>query len=78
MCIRDSRIRGLVKKYSDYIRYPITMDVEKERKKEGSEDEYESYIEEETLNSMQPIWKKAKNEVTDEDYNNFYKEKRCV
>ncbi|WP_069989021.1 molecular chaperone HtpG [Massilioclostridium coli] len=71
----EYRIRGLVKKYSDYIRYPITMDVEKERKKEGSEDEYESYIEEETLNSMQPIWKKAKNEVTDEDYNNFYKEK---
>ena len=71
----EYRIRGLVKKYSDYIRYPITMDVEKERKKEGSEDEYESYTEEETLNSMQPIWKKAKNEVTDEDYNNFYKEK---
>ena len=71
----EYRIRGLVKKYSDYIRYPITMDVEKERKKEGSEDEYESYTKEETLNSMQPIWKKAKNEVTDEDYNNFYKEK---
>ena len=71
----EYRIHGLVKKYSDYIRYPITMDVEKERKKEGSEDEYESYTEEETLNSMQPIWKKAKNEVTDEDYNNFYKEK---
>ena len=71
----EYRIHGLVKKYSDYIRYPITMDVEKERKKEGSEDEYESYTDEETLNSMQPIWKKAKNEVTDEDYNNFYKEK---
>ena len=71
----EYRIRGLVKKYSDYIRYPITMDVEKERKKEGSEDEYESYTEEEILNSMQPIWKKAKNEVTDEDYNKFYKEK---
>ncbi|MEG1882362.1 MAG: molecular chaperone HtpG [Clostridia bacterium] len=69
-------IQGLVKKYSDYIRYPIRMMMEKSRKKEGGkDDEYETYYEEETLNSMVPIWKKNKAELTDEDYNNFYKEK---
>lgn len=69
------RIKSIVKKYSDYIRYPIKMDVEKSRLKEGSKDEYESYTENETLNSMVPIWRKNKNEITEEEYNNFYKEK---
>lgn len=69
------RLQGLVKKYSDYIRYPIRMEMTKSRLKEGSEDEYESYTEEETLNSMVPLWKKNKNEVTTEEYNAFYKDK---
>lgn len=69
------RIKSLVKKYSDYIHYPIKMDVEHEKLKEGSKDEYEKYTETETLNSMTPVWKKSKNELTDEDYNKFYKEK---
>ncbi len=71
-------LQSLVKKYSDYVRYPIRMMMEKSRVKEGSKEdspEYETYSEEETLNSMIPIWKKAKSEVTDEDYNSFYKEK---
>lgn len=69
------RIRSLVKKYSDYIRYPIRMDVEKSRLKEGSKDEYETYTENETLNSMVPLWRKNKNEITEEQYNDFYKNK---
>ncbi|MFU0833017.1 MAG: molecular chaperone HtpG [Oscillospiraceae bacterium] len=68
-------LRRLVKKYSDYIRYPIRMNVEKSRLKEGSKDEYESYTEEETLNSMVPLWRKNKNEITKEQYNQFYKDK---
>ena len=72
-------ILGLVKKYSDYIRYPIKMNVESQRLKEGTEDsdkpEYETVIEDRTLNSMIPIWQKAKKDVTDEEYNTFYKEK---
>ena len=68
----EYRIKGLVKKYSDYIRYPIKMDVEKKELKEGSKDEYETKIETETLNSMVPIWKKKKSDVTDEEYNSFY------
>ena len=72
-------ILGLVKKYSDYIRYPIKMNVESQRLKEGTEDsdkpEYETVIEDRTLNSMVPIWQKAKKDVTDEEYNTFYKEK---
>ena len=60
------RLRNLVKKYSDYIRYPILMNVEKSRLKEGSKDEYESYVETETLNSMVPLWRKNKNEITPE------------
>ncbi len=67
-------IEGLVKKYSDYIRYPIRMMMEKSRKKEDSE-EYESYEEEETLNSQIPLWKKPRAEMTDEALNEFYKEK---
>ncbi len=69
------KIKQLVKKYSDYIRYPIKMDVEHEKLKEGSEDEYEKEIVTETLNSMTPIWKKSKSEITDEEYNGFYKDK---
>lgn len=69
------RIQGIVKKYSDYIRYPIKMMVEKSRPKEGSEGEYETYTEEVTVNSMVPIWRKTKTEVTEDDYNQFYKEK---
>ena len=66
------KIRQLIRKYSDYIRYPIKMDVEHEKLKEGSKDEYEKEIVTETLNSMTPIWKKSKSELKDEDYNQFY------
>ena len=69
------KIKQLVKKYSDYIRYPIKMDVEHEKLKEGSKDEYEKEIVTETLNSMTPIWKKSKTELTDEEYDQFYKDK---
>ena len=69
------RLRAIVKKYSDYIKYPIKMLVSKSRLKEGTENEYEDYTEDETLNSMIPIWKKSKSELKDEAYNNFYKEK---
>ena len=70
-------IQCIVKKYSDYIRYPIQMDVEKPRLKEGSGDkpEFETVVEKTTLNSMVPIWRKRKSEVTDEEYENFYQEK---
>lgn len=68
-------LQRIVKKYSDYIRYPIQMDMEKSRLKEGSKDEYETYTEKETLNSMVPIWRKNKNEITDEEYNQFYQDK---
>lgn len=73
--LEEYRIRTLVKKYSDYIRFPIKMDVEKSKPKEGAENEYESTIETEILNSMIPIWRKSKSELTAEDYNNFYKDK---
>ena len=69
------RLKALIKKYSDFIRYPIKMEMEKSRLKEGSEDEYETYTEEETVNSMVPIWRKNKSELKDEDYENFYAEK---
>lgn len=69
------RLKALVKKYSDYIRYPIQMDVESRTKKEGTDDEWETTVNLETLNSMVPIWKRDKSETSDEDYNNFYKEK---
>ncbi len=66
----------LVKKYSDFIKYPIKMLMEKSKLKDGSDSEYETYFEDETLNSMVPIWRKNKNELTKEDYDNFYTEKR--
>ena len=74
--LEEYRITSLVKQYSDYIRFPITMDCTGRRKKEGGkDDEYEDFVETRTLNSMVPIWKKNKNELKDEDYNSFYKEK---
>ena len=73
--LEDYRIQALVKKYSDYNRYPIRMLTEHEHLKEGSKDEYETVTEDETLNSMVPIWKKKSSDVTDEEYNNFYQEK---
>jgi len=71
----EYRLRAIVKKYSDYIRYPIMMEVTKSRPKEDNKEEFESYKELETLNSMIPIWKKTKSELTEEDYNSFYKDK---
>ncbi len=74
----EYEIRGLVKKYSDYIRYPICMEVTKSRKKaDCPEDkpEYEQYQEVETLNSMVPIWQRPKKDVTQEEYDSFYREK---
>ncbi len=76
--LEEYRVRSLVKKYSDYIRYPIRMEVSKSRIKEDSPEdkpEYESYMEEETLNSMVPIWQRSKSEVTEEEYDTFYREK---
>ena len=72
------RIQELVRKYSDYIRFPIRMEVSKTRKKEGCPDdkpEYETYQEEETLNSMVPIWQRRKSSVKPEEYNKFYRDK---
>ena len=77
--LKNWELQQLVKKYSDYIRYPIKMEMEKSRVKEETKDsdkpEYETYTEVETLNSMVPIWQKNKKDVTEEEYNNFYKEK---
>lgn len=73
--LSEYRIRALIKKYSDYISYPIKMDVTHQRLKEGSEDEYEDYVENETLNSQKPLWKKSQSEVTEEEYAGFYKDK---
>lgn len=68
-------IETLVKKYSDYIRYPIKMNVTRRELKKGSKDEYEDVTKEETLNSMIPLWKNDKNKITEEEYNNFYQSK---
>ena len=79
--LQEYYLKNLIRKYSDYIRYPIVMDVTKSRvkenpdKKEGDKDEYETYTEAETLNSMVPLWKKKKTEITSEQYNDFYKNK---
>ena len=72
--LQEYEIRSLVRKYSDYIRYPIKMEVTRSRKVEDS-DEYESYTEMETLNSMVPLWQRAKKDVTEEEYENFYRDK---
>jgi molecular chaperone HtpG len=71
----ENGLTTIIKKYSDFIRYPIKMDVSESRLKEGSETEYEDYSAEKTVNSMVPIWKKNKSELTKEDYDNFYAEK---
>ncbi len=71
--LEEYTIKTLVKKYSDYVRYPIRMDVTKYKKEDGS-DEQVKYTEKETLNSMTPIWKKKKSEVKKEEYDNFYKD----
>lgn len=69
--LTEYKIRSIVKKYSDYIRYPIVMEVENNRKKEDS-DEYETYKELTTINSMIPLWKKDKKKIKEDEYNNFY------
>ena len=66
--LEEYRLRTLVKKYSDYIRYPIRMQVSHSHLKEGTENEYETVTEDETLNSMVPLWKKGASDVTDEEY----------
>ena len=73
--LEEYTIKSIIKKYSDFIRYPIKMDVTEKKLKEGTENEYEDVIEEKTINSRVPIWRKNKNELTDEDYDNFYAEK---
>lgn len=73
--LEDYNLKSLVKKYSDFIRYPIKMVMKKSRLKEGSDKEYEDYSEDETLNSMVPIWRKNKNELKPEDYDRFYMDK---
>ncbi len=82
--LKEYKLKELVKKYSDYVRYPIKMNVEKHRIKEVSEEEknaddykpeYEAYREDDILNSMVPIWKKSKSGITEEEYNQFYKDK---
>ncbi|MBQ8724661.1 MAG: molecular chaperone HtpG [Oscillospiraceae bacterium] len=79
--LNQYKIQSLVKRYSDYIRFPIIMDMTKSRRKaDAAEDDhsaaaYEDYTEDVTLNSMIPIWRKNKSELSDEDYNNFYKDK---
>ncbi|ANA81144.1 molecular chaperone HtpG [Paenibacillus glucanolyticus] len=74
--LEEYRLRAIVKKYSDFIRYPIKMDVKTQRPKEDAENEFEEVQEEQTINSMVPIWRKNKGELTDADYENFYNEKR--
>lgn len=82
--LEEYTIRNLIKKYSDYIKYPIKMMItkqklkdatEEEKKKDDYKPEYESYSEDDVLNSMVPLWRKNKSELSDDDYNNFYKEK---
>ena len=72
--LTEYKIRSIIKKYSDYISYPIKMMVENTRKKEDS-DEYETYTEEATSNSMVPLWKKDKKNIKNEEYNNFYQDR---
>ncbi|OQB25106.1 MAG: Chaperone protein HtpG [Firmicutes bacterium ADurb.Bin182] len=73
--LEEYRLRALIKKYSDFVRYPIKMDKTVRNKKEGTGDEYEEHIEEQVVNSMVPIWRRNKNELTGEDYEKFYSEK---
>ncbi|KZM53015.1 molecular chaperone HtpG [Aeribacillus pallidus] len=71
----EYRLKQIIKKYSDFIRYPIKMDVKVQKPKNENENEFEEVVEEQTINSMVPIWRKNKSELTDEDYENFYAEK---
>lgn len=73
--LEQYRLKSIIKKYSDFIRYPIKMDITNSRPKKDNEEEYEDYTEEQIVNSMVPIWRRNKNELKDEDYNNFYSEK---
>ncbi|WKB36115.1 hypothetical protein QS257_02240 [Terrilactibacillus sp. S3-3] len=73
--LEEYRLRAIIKKYSDFIRYPIKMDVTERKAKEGKDDEFEEVKEEKVINSMVPIWRKNKNELKPEDYENFYMEK---
>jgi molecular chaperone HtpG len=74
--LEEYRLKAIIKKYSDFIRYPIKMDVSGKRPVEGSDNEFEDYQEEQRINSMVPIWRKNKSELTPEDYEKFYNEKR--
>lgn len=74
--LEEYRLKAIIKKYSDFIRFPIKMDITGSKPKEGSEGEFEETKEEQTVNSMVPIWRKNKSELTEEDYTNFYNEKR--
>ena len=73
--LEEYEIKGLIRKYSDYITYPIKMETTHKHLKEGSKDEYEEHTEVEVLNSLIPIWKKDKKKIKEEEYNNFYMEK---
>ncbi len=73
--LEEYKLRELIKKYSDYITYPIQMEVEKSRLKEGSEEEYEKYLEVETINDMVPLWKRNKSKIKEEEYATFYSDK---
>lgn len=74
--LEEYRLKQIIKKHSDFIRYPIKMDVTKSKPKEEDSDEYVDYQEEETINSMVPIWRKNRSELKEEDYENFYREKQ--
>lgn len=74
--LEEHRLTDIIKKYSDFISYPIKMDVTKSKQDEDNEEEYIEYTEEETINSMVPLWRKNREELTDEDYENFYREKK--
>ena len=73
--LEEYRLKAIIRKYSDFIRYPIKMDVVQQRPIEGSENEFEEYVEEQNVNSMVPIWRKNKSELTEEDYEQFYTSK---
>ncbi len=73
--LEEYELKSIIKKYSDFIRYPIKMDITESKLKEGTENEYEELVEEKVVNSMVPIWRKNKNELTTEDYEKFYVEK---
>ncbi|ETT45865.1 MULTISPECIES: molecular chaperone HtpG [Paenibacillus] len=74
--LEEYRLKSIIKKYSDFIRFPIKMDLKEQKPKEGTENEFEEVVQEQTVNSMVPIWRKNKSELTTEDYDNFYAEKR--